>query len=346
MNTEAVGGQFALATVSAAGGPSFAALVTGPDAIAVEALRPLANEMKLPLGRAGQVQEILDTWQENFETLRQIHARIGEDESLYARFRRSFVPFDGLKVHAPLTAPRQIFCSGANYRKHVMDLIVDQDSPENKGMSREERRAYAARVMDKRAATGLPFVFNKLVSSITGPFDPIVLPEESVQPDWELELGVVIGRTARRVSRSEALGYVAGYVVVNDLTERTLVFRPDIPQMGMDWLRSKSAPTFLPMGPLLVPAAFVPDPQALQLTLRLNGEVMQNESTADMIFGVARLIEFLSAHVRLLPGDLILTGSPSGNGTHYNRFLKPGDVLEGSITGLGTQRNPCVAEGI
>ena len=114
--------------------------------------------------------------------------------------------------------------------------------------------------------------------------------------------------------------------------------------MGADWISAKGAPSYLPTGPYLVPSSFVTDPQNLQITLRLNGQAMQNESTADMIFDVARIIEYLSTYVQLWPGDLIATGSPAGNGAHYNRFLKPGDVMEGSITGLGTQRNECVAE--
>ena len=137
---------------------------------------------------------------------------------------------------------------------------------------------------------------------------------------------------------------MAGYTIANDITSRELVNRPDVPQMGMDWVAAKCSPGFLPLGPLVVPAAFVSDPQALQITLKLNGQTMQDESTADMIFGVARIIEFVSRHVRLLPGDVVLTGSPSGNGTHYGRFIQDGDVLEGSIEGLGTQRNRCVAE--
>jgi 2,4-diketo-3-deoxy-L-fuconate hydrolase len=112
----------------------------------------------------------------------------------------------------------------------------------------------------------------------------------------------------------------------------------------MDWVASKCAPTYLPMGPYLVPAAFVPDPQSLRITLELNGQTMQDESTADMIFGVARLIETLSTFCLLQPGDLICTGSPAGNGMHYGRFLRPGDIVSGTITGLGTQKNPCVAE--
>ncbi len=211
-------------------------------------------------------------------------------------------------------------------------------------MSLEERRAQAERMMDARIASGSPYVFTKIPSAITGPYDPIILPADSTQPDWELELGVIIGRAARHVSRTEALNYVAGYTIVNDLTCRDKVYRPDLKAIGTDWLLSKSAPSFLPMGPVLLPAAFVPNPQELHITLKLNGQVMQDEGTNDMIFDVARLIEYISQHVQLWPGDLICTGSPRGNGMHYNRFLRPGDVLEGTISELGTQRNSCVAE--
>jgi len=185
---------------------------------------------------------------------------------------------------------------------------------------------------------------------VTGPFDSVVVPYDARKPDWELELGVVIGRRARRVSRDNALDYVAGYTVVNDITLREKVFRrkSDSPELGMDFTVSKGAPTFLPMGPYLVPAAFVGDPQKLRVMLKLNGDVMQNEETADMIFTVARLIEYVSSGVELQPGDVICTGSPAGNGMHYNRFIQEGDVLEGCITGpaieLGTQRNPCTVE--
>jgi 2,4-didehydro-3-deoxy-L-rhamnonate hydrolase len=139
---------------------------------------------------------------------------------------------------------------------------------------------------------------------------------------------------------------VAGYVVVNDITSRERVNRKDMKEMGMDWVASKCAPTFLPIGPWLVPAAFVGDPQTLRITLKLNGQTMQDESTADMIFGVARLVEGLSKFCLLQPGDVICTGSPAGNGMHYGRFLQPGDVVEGSISGIGSIRNTCVAEDI
>jgi 2-keto-4-pentenoate hydratase/2-oxohepta-3-ene-1,7-dioic acid hydratase in catechol pathway len=173
--------------------------------------------------------------------------------------------------------------------------------------------------------------------------DDVILPDTGTEHDWELELAAVMGRRAYRVSRRDALGYVAGYTIVNDITTRDRVYRPDLPGIGTDWLAAKNAPTFLPAGAWLVPAAFAGDPMNLRITLSVNGEVMQDESTADMIFDVARLIEHTSFITEMLPGDLLLTGSPAGNGASRGRFLKPGDVMEGSITGLGSQRNRCVA---
>jgi 2-keto-4-pentenoate hydratase/2-oxohepta-3-ene-1,7-dioic acid hydratase in catechol pathway len=253
-----------------------------------------------------------------------------------------------LRTHPPVNLPRQVFCSGANYKKHVIELIVDEGGgPMTESMTAEERRAWATKMMDDRAANGYPYMFTKPVSAITGAYDNIVLPPHAKAPDWELELGVIIGRRARHVSKAEALNYVAGYSIVNDITNRDHVFRRDaVKAMGTDWVAAKGSPTYLPFGPYLAPAAFVADPQNLRLTLKLNGEVKQDESTADMIFDVARQIEYLSSLVELWPGDLICTGSPAGNGTHYRRFLQEGDVVECTITGLGTQRNVCIKERI
>ena len=184
----------------------------------------------------------------------------------------------------------------------------------------------------------------KLPSTVIGPTDPLEIPRHTQRLDWELELGVVIGRAARRVSRANAMSYVAGYVLVNDITARDLVRRADVPAMGTDWLQSKNGPGFLPMGPYLVPAAFLPDPYALKMTLSLNERLMQNGVVADMMFDIATQIEYLSQHVQLLPGDLICTGTPAGCGTHYKRYLRPGDVIHAGIPGLGTQHTPCVEQ--
>ena len=231
-------------------------------------------------------------------------------------------------------APRQLLGAGMNYRKHVIDLMVDS------GLNTRDE---AAAIMDERAQSGTPLVFAGLPSSMCGPDDDIRLRPDSDTSDWELELGAVIARTPHHVSREEALAHVAGWTIVNDLTARNFVPRTDAGPVSVDWLRSKCAPTYKPTGPYVVPAACVGDPQDLRITLKLNGETMQDESTADMIFGAAALISYLSHEVALLPGDLVMTGSPAGNGTHHDRFLRDGDQIEATISGLGVQRNRCVA---
>lgn len=335
---------FALATCSGESGAPFPALVLNTRIAPIYALKPVCGKLGCRAIDSDSMFGVLENWDENFAALRRVATFFKTDGADDVRWRDLFAPIEQIRFRPPIDLPRQIFCVGANYRQHVIDLIVDQAVGADKTLSREERRAQAAKLMDERAAHGAPFIFSKPPSAITGPFDPVILPQHTSQPDWELELAVVIGRPCRCVSRDRALNYVAGYTIVNDITNRDLVFRKDAGALGADWLAAKGSPSYLPTGPYLLPSAFVPDPQDLQITLKLNGQVMQDESTADMIFGVSRIVEYLSTYVQLWPGDLIATGSPAGNGTHYNRFLKPGDILEGAITGLGTQRNPCVAE--
>lgn len=248
-----------------------------------------------------------------------------------------------LRVKAPVI-PRQIFCSGANYRKHVIELTLKQSDPTHAHLTPDQRADHVAKMMDERAARGTPFAFVKLPSAVTGPYDQIILPGGAKEVDWELELAVVIGKGGRHIAATNALNHVAGYTVANDITARDRVYRPDLKAIGTDWLASKCAETFLPLGPWITPSRFVQKPDDLQLTLRLNGQVMQNDNTGDMIFSIARQIEYVSSYVTLLPGDVICTGSPAGNGTHYQRFLQPGDIVEGEISGLGLQRLTCVAE--
>ncbi|MET7451894.1 fumarylacetoacetate hydrolase family protein [Streptomyces sp. NPDC005574] len=317
-------GPFALGTVSAPDGPAYPALVT-PDGLALD-LRAAFGEERLT------VRGLLEEWASALPRLRTLASSAG-------RGRR---PLAELRVHAPVE-PRQVFQSGANYRRHVIDLHVAHRAPGDDRPD-EERRAEAAELMDRRAARDLPYVFLGLPSAVTGPYDDVVLPHWAQQPDWELELTAVIGRPAHRVSVTQALEHVAGYTIANDLTDRATVFRRDMPQIGTDWLRSKNAPGFTPLGPWIVPAESIADPGDLRLTLKLNGETMQDESTKDMIFSVARMVSYASQSARLLPGDLVLTGSPAGNGMHWGRLLRDGDVMEGSVSGLGAQRTRCVAE--
>ena len=250
---------------------------------------------------------------------------------------------DDVTLAAPVE-PRQVLQTGANYRQHVIELVaagLTQDDTRTP----EEARAFAAKLMDDRRANGEPYFFIGLPACVVGDDVALALPAYSEVHDWELELAVVIGAPAFRVSREQAMSHVAGYTICNDITTRDLVFRKDMKEIGTDWYRSKNAPGFLPTGPFLVPAPFV-DGTDLHVRLGLNGQTMQDASTSDLLFDLPALISGASWNMPLLPGDLLLTGSPAGNGQHWKRFLRDGDVMTASIEGLGTQIVRCVAEGV
>ena len=184
-----------------------------------------------------------------------------------------------------------------------------------------------------------PIIFMKATSAITGPYDRVEIPRGSEKTDWEVELGVVIGKTAKYVSEDEAMDHVAGYCVVNDLSERA--FQAE--RQGQ-WTKGKSADTFGPLGPWLVTADEVSDPQALKMHLEVNGKAFQNGSTATMVYGVRHLVSYLSQFMSLRPGDIISTGTPPGVGLGQkpNIFLKAGDVITLGIEGLGEPRQQCI----
>lgn len=267
----------------------------------------------------------------DWDRLRALAAREGE-----------WMPLADVVLTAPVE-PRQVVQAGANYREHVIELVV-AGLTQDPSRSPEEAREFAAKMMDDRRANGEPYFFLGLPTVVVGDDVPLVLPGYSEVHDWELELAVVIGTEAFRVSRQDALHHVAGYTIVNDVTTRDLVFRKDMKEIGTDWFRSKNAPGFLPTGPFLVPAPFVAG-EDLTVRLDLNGDTMQNGSTSDLLFDIPALISAASQTTTLLPGDLLLTGSPPGNGQHWKRFLRDGDVMTGSISGLGTQVVRCLAEG-
>ena len=185
-----------------------------------------------------------------------------------------------------------------------------------------------------------PIIFSKATSAIIGPNDTVEIPRTSVKSDWEVELGVVIGKHCKYVEETEALEYVAGYCVVNDLSERDF----QIHRSGQ-WVKGKSCDTFGPIGPWLVTRDAVPDPQNLSMYLEINGHRYQDGSTSTMHFGVAHVIAHLSQFMSLHPGDIIATGTPPGVGMGQNpqTFLKPGDRMELGIEGLGVQRQDVVA---
>lgn len=208
----------------------------------------------------------------------------------------------------PVAGVRQFVCIGLNYRKHAEEsgLPIPQE----------------------------PVVFTKALTSLSGADDDIVLAPGSEETDWEIELGFVIGTTARNVKVEDALAHVAGYCLANDVSERNWQLK-----RNGQWGKGKSFDTYGPVGPWLATADEIRDPQALQMELRVNGAVKQASNTADMIFSVAELVSYLSRFMTLLPGDIVITGTPAGVGLGMKppQFLKKGDVVTLSIDGLGTQ---------
>ncbi len=218
------------------------------------------------------------------------------------------------RMGSPLASVPNFYCIGLNYALHAKESGMP-NPPE-------------------------PILFSKATSSLSGPFDSVIIPRASVKSDWEVELGVVIGKTALYVNEDDALDYVAGYCTINDVSERSFQFD----HQGQ-WIKGKSAPTFGPVGPYLVTADEVGDPQTLRVSLDLNGETVQDSNTNDMIFTVRQIISHVSRFMALVPGDIIATGTPSGVGLGMNppRFLTPGDVMEVEVEGLGRQRQTAVA---
>lgn len=187
-----------------------------------------------------------------------------------------------------------------------------------------------------------PVVFLKATSAISGPFDSIVIPRGSTKTDWEVELGVVIGRTAKYVTEADAMEYVAGYCVINDVSERSFQL-----ERGGQWDKGKGCDSFGPIGPYLVTKDEVPDPQNLRLWLEVDGRRYQEGHTRNMIFGVARLVSYVSHFMSLQPGDIISTGTPAGVGLGQKPepvYLRPGQVVRLGIEGLGEQQQQVVAE--
>jgi len=213
----------------------------------------------------------------------------------------------------PITRPGKIVCVGLNYKDHA-----------------EEQGA------DLPAA---PLLFAKFTTSLIGPGDPIVIPSLVTKCDYEAELGVVIGRTIRGVSKENALEAVAGYVVANDVSARDLQFSDG------QWTRGKSPDTFCPVGPL-VPASDVSDPHALGIRAILNGDTVQDSTTANLIFGIDEIVSYITQTSTLEEGDLILTGTPAGVGVFRDpqRLLQPGDEITIEIDGVGSLTNPVVAQ--
>ncbi|MGH6966099.1 MAG: fumarylacetoacetate hydrolase family protein [Phenylobacterium sp.] len=227
-------------------------------------------------------------------------------------------PLDVLTLESPLS-PANIYCAAANYFDHYREMHQGKD-----------------RVKDAVA----PYFFLKSTRSVTGPTGRVIKPGYAHDLDWEAEIVAVIGKRARNISAADALGYVAGYCVGNDVSLRDVMIREDWPAVRTDWLAAKSFEGAGPMGPWITPASEIPDPQNLKINTWVNETVEQDTNSKDMIYSIAEQIESLSARMALEPGDVIFTGTGGGVGEAKGRFMKPGDICKVTIERLGSLENP------
>ena len=275
----------------------------------------VVNGQVAPLADYPTILDVLADW-ENAEP------RLAEA----AEKQTSGIPLASAKLLAPVM-PKAVFGSGANYTDHMLEMAKTLGVP----------------AADPRADDGYPWHFQKIPHNcIVGPGAHVKVPSYTKKLDWEVELAVIVSKRAKDVSVADAKDYVAGYTIANDLSARDHVKRDKVPAgtpFAFDWLSQKCFDGSCPLGPSIVPARFVKDPHSLSLKLWVNGELMQDSSSTQMIFDVYEQIAYLSSRTTLYPGDVILTGTPAGVGMARGRFLKPGDVVRLEIEGLGVLEN-------
>jgi 2-keto-4-pentenoate hydratase/2-oxohepta-3-ene-1,7-dioic acid hydratase in catechol pathway len=281
-----------------------------------------------PCARFTSVTDLIGHWGSFQAELR----RLFELPQTSATISEDGLPVASLRLEAPLQ-PTQVFCTIGNYRRQVIEAAVDAGDPAEAG----QLAAATAQLLNRRRRDGSPYVCLTSNDRVGPAIGELVLEADVATLDWEVEIGAVVGGSGFRLTLSEAEAVIAGYCVVNDLTIRSRIVRADLPALASDWLQCKGMGGSLPLGPWFVPAWQVPDPSALRLQLSLNGSPMQDDTADDMVFTIPEQLSYLSQHTRLRPGDLLCTGSPAGFGIHHGRFLRPGDTVRASVTGLGEQ---------
>ena len=318
---------FAVGTFVLDDGAPFPGLVVGDDVL----------DLRPAFGDNATTATLLADWDVSLERM----AALAADGSA------ATMPLATVRALSPVQPTGQVLCAGANYEQHTFEMtfviLRDEAARDGRTVEDDDLRTQARSVIESQREHGRPFMFLATAGALCGASDDVVLWGPGVQHDWELELAVVIGRKAHWISPDEAMDVIAGYTISNDISTRDVMFRPNF---GLsDFATSKNRPTFFPTGPYLVPRRFVPDYRDLRISLSVNGETMQDARAGDMMRSVESLVSYASELVELLPGDLVLTGSPGGNaGIHGGRWLRPGDVVVSEITGLGRQENHCVAE--
>ncbi len=325
------GTPFKLGTFAKAGGSAFAAIVLGDEAIDIKQ----AHAAYRSAGRRGDVSgaesidALLENWDANFAVLQDIVAHLEK-----AGARPGAAKLADLRALPPVRRPGKMFYAAQNFQEHVDEMLRAGMTPAGGPKFTGEK------------STTRPYLFLKAPSTLAGAYDDIEIPLGMQKIDWEAEIALAIGKRGKRIKAERALDHVAGFMTTNDVSCRDLQIRPDRPGLRSDWLGGKSHDNFAPMGPFLVPRAFVPDAMNLFIRLTVNGEVKQNGNTSQFIFTPEEQIEYASNILSLETGDIFSCGTCGGVGQGTNTFLKAGDVMETEIEGLGKMHNRFVAEKV
>src|SRR5580698_261307 len=314
------GTPFKLGTFAKQGGAAFAAIVLDDDVVDLKSARGSK------LSATDSIDGLLDNWDLNFAALQEIVAAL-EKKGLPGA-----VKLGGLRALPPVLRPGKMFYAAQNFQEHVDEMLRAGMTPASGPKFTGEK------------STSEPYLFLKAPSTLAGAYDDIAIPTGLKKIDWEAEIALAIGNAGKRIKTERALEHVAGFMTTNDVSARDLQIRADRPGLRSDWLNGKSHDNFAPMGPFLVPRAFVPDAMNLFIRLTINGEVKQNGNTSQFIFTPEEQIEYASNILTLEPGDIFSCGTCGGVGQGTNTFLKAGDVMETEIEGLGRMRNRFVAD--
>jgi len=313
------GREFKLGTFSKQGGKPFAAIVV--DDAATELAQAAKAAGKTLTGAT--IQDLLEDWDRNFATLQEIVAKLDANGATSVA---------SLNARPPVGRPGKMFYAAQNFQEHVDEML-------RAGMTPKEGPKFTG---DK--STSKPYLFLKAPSCLAGANDDIAIPRDLKRIDWEAEIACVISKPAKHVTAARALDHVAGWMTTNDVSARDLQIRADRPGLRSDWLNGKSHDNFAPMGPYLVPRAFVADHMKLFIHLSVNGVQKQNGNTSQFIFTPEEQIEYGSGILSLQSGDIFVCGTCGGVGQGTHTFLNAGDVMETEVEGLGKMRNKFVEE--
>jgi 2-keto-4-pentenoate hydratase/2-oxohepta-3-ene-1,7-dioic acid hydratase in catechol pathway len=316
------GREFKLGAFAKSGGKPFAAIVLDDTAIDLAQAATAANRT---LTAAASIQDLLGDWDRNFAALQEIVAFLDKEKK----------PGDAvgnLTALPPVARPGKIFNAAQNFQEHVDEMI-------RAGMSPKDGPKFTG-----EKSTTKPYLFLKASSCVAGAYDDIEIPRGLKKIDWEAEIACAISKRGRHIKAERALDHVAGWMTTNDVSARDLQIRTDRPGLRSDWLNGKSHDKFAPMGPYLVPKAFVKDHMNLFIRLTVNGAIKQNGNTSQFIFTPEEQIEYASGILSVECGDIFVCGTCGGVGQGTNTFLNVGDVMETEVEGLGKMRNRFVAE--